>query len=157
MEALKSGFRATETQAHALPGGMEASRDVMVLNIDHDDAAIAASLGLSMKLGNRSQGMEFICNEASSATQDLREFDVVYLAALVGLSQREKEDILIKVASQMREGALMLVRSSWGLRTCLYPEVDMTTKKLSQKLDVCIVVHPYGQVVNSVIIARVKF
>lgn len=156
LSALKNNVLAGEADAHSHRGGMEPSSDVVVLNIDHDDGAIAASLRLGMKLGDRGQGMEFICTEAGSAAQDLREFDAVFLAALVGLSQADKEDILISVADRMREGALMVVRTSWGLRTCLYPEVDMTTERLLQRLDICVVVHPYGQVVNSVIVARVK-
>lgn len=35
-------------------------------------------------------------------------------------------------------------------------EFDATTSGVSACLDVCLVVHPYNHVVNSVIIARVK-
>jgi nicotianamine synthase len=35
-------------------------------------------------------------------------------------------------------------------------EFDATTNAVSAFLDVCMVVHPYNHVVNSVIIARVK-
>ncbi|KAK3939644.1 putative nicotianamine synthase [Diplogelasinospora grovesii] len=128
----------------------------VILNMDYDEVAIAASLSLSLKLGARGQGMEFVCAEAGSDHQSLSEFDVVYVAALVGMSQADKEDILVKVANKMKRGALVVIRSSWGLRTCLYPEVDMTTDRLLQRLEPCVVVHPYGQVVNSVIVARVK-
>jgi hypothetical protein len=100
--------------------------------------------------------MEFICAEATSPTKDLAEFDVVYLAALVGISQAEKEGIMLQVVDRMRPGALLVVRSAWGLRTCLYPEVDLATEGLRKRLECCVVVHPYGQVVNSVIVARVR-
>ncbi len=100
--------------------------------------------------------MEFLCAEATSPTKDLAEFDVVYMAALVGISQAEKEGIMLQVVGRMRPGALLVVRSSWGLRTCLYPEVDLATERLLTRLEPCVVVHPYGQVVNSVIVARVK-
>ncbi|KAL2021844.1 hypothetical protein VTK56DRAFT_6618 [Thermocarpiscus australiensis] len=128
----------------------------IVLNIDCDEAAIAASLSLSLALGEQGRGMEFICAEATSAARDLSEFDVVYMAALVGISQAEKEDIILQVVGRMRKGALLVVRSSWGLRTCLYPEVDLATENLLRRLEPCVVVHPYGQVVNSVIVARLE-
>ncbi|EAQ85681.1 hypothetical protein CHGG_06934 [Chaetomium globosum CBS 148.51] len=102
------------------------------------------------------RGMEFICAEATAADKDLAEFDVVYLAALVGITQAEKERIVLQVVDRMRPGALLVVRSSWGLRTCLYPEVDLATEGLLKRLECCVVVHPYGQVVNSVIVARVR-
>jgi hypothetical protein len=129
---------------------------VVVLNVDYDEAAIAASLSLCLALGETGRGMEFICAEATSAEKDLAEFDVVYLAALVGMSQGDKEGIVLQVVDRMRPGALLVVRSSWGLRTCLYPEVDLATEALLKRLEPCVVVHPYGQVVNSVIVARVK-
>lgn len=128
----------------------------VVLNVDYDEAAIAASLSLCMALGEPARGMEFVCAEAASSAKDLGEFDVVYMAALVGVSQAEKEGIILQVAGRMREGALLVVRSSWGLRTCLYPEVDLATETLMKRLETCVVVHPYGQVVNSVIVARVR-
>lgn len=130
--------------------------DPVVLNIDYDESAIAASLSLCLALGERGRGMEFICAEATSPAKDLAEFDVVYMAALVGISQTEKEGIMLQVVNRMRPGALLVVRSSWGLRTCLYPEVDLATERLLARLEPCVVVHPYGQVVNSVIVARVK-
>lgn len=128
----------------------------VILNVDYDSAAIAASLTLSLALGEAGRGMEFICAEATAADKDLAEFDVVYLAALVGITQAEKERIVLQVVDRMRPGALLVVRSSWGLRTCLYPEVDLATEGLLKRLECCVVVHPYGQVVNSVIVARVR-
>lgn len=128
----------------------------IVLNVDYDEAAIAASRSLCLALGEHGKGMEFICAEATSPAKDLSEFDVVYMAALVGMSQAEKEGIMLQVVGRMRKGALLVVRSSWGLRTCLYPEVDLATSSLLNKLEPCVVVHPYGQVVNSVMVAKVR-
>ncbi|KAK0708826.1 Nicotianamine synthase [Apiosordaria backusii] len=135
-----------------------ANQEPIVLNVDYDEAAISASLKLSLALGGRGKGMEFICAEATSASasRDLTEFDVVYMAALVGITQTDKEKIMLEVVSRMRKGALLVVRSSWGLRTCLYPEVDLATEILLKRLEPCVVVHPYNQVVNSVIVARVR-
>jgi len=64
--------------------------------------------------------MTFLLQDASQIT-NLQGFDVVYLAALVGSSQSEKEDVMRRVVAQMREGALVVIRTSWGLRGLLYP------------------------------------
>jgi len=57
----------------------------------------------------------------------LEDTDVVYLAALVGSTQLEKEKLLVGVASRMKAGSLLLVRSAHGLRTLLYPVRRMKT------------------------------
>lgn len=156
LRMLNEDTLAGEIQKNPMSSPRSQRSKTVVLNIDHDHAAIAMSVHLSMKLGGRGQGMEFRCAEAGSAIQDLRKFDVVYLAALVGTLQAEKEDLLIAVSSQMRPGSFIVVRTSWGLRSCLYPEVDMASGRLLQRLEVCLVMHPYGRVVNSVIIAKVR-
>jgi len=92
-----------------------------------------------------------------SETYDLFNFDVVYLAALVGTSGPEKRQILRDLVSKMKPGALVVVRSAWGLRGLIYPVVN-ATQDLEEDgfLEVLLVVHPYNHVVNSVIVARVK-
>jgi nicotianamine synthase len=92
-----------------------------VLNIDHNEEAITLSASLCEKLGAEGEGMEFVCALAGAPTQSLEKFDVVYLAALVGATQEEKEELLVAVVAQMRDGALLVVRSANGLRTLLYP------------------------------------
>lgn len=156
--SLSSPASTSTSHNHNTPEGTDtdASSPIVVLNVDYDATAIAASLSLSLALGEPARGMEFICADASSPSKDLAEFDVVYMAALVGISQAEKEDIMLRVVGRMRAGALLVVRSSWGLRTCLYPEVDLATETLLGRLEPCVVVHPYGQVVNSLIVARVR-
>lgn len=91
-----------------------------VVNIDHDFAAIRASSELCQKLGSRGRGMKFRCEEAESLKGDLKEFDVVYLAALVGSSQMEKEQLLVNVTRRMRQGSLLVIRTAHSLRTLLY-------------------------------------
>ena len=67
--------------------------------------------------------MRFVCTQQPSDNYklDLRKFDVVYVASLVGVSQIDKERIILDTASRMRGGALVVIRSSWGLRKILYP------------------------------------
>jgi nicotianamine synthase len=94
--------------------------EIEVLNIDHSSLAIAQSRSLSQSLGQRAKSMTFLHHDASSPL-DLKSFDVVYLAALVGLSQEEKEGILEEVVGGMKEGSLVVIRTAWGLRGLLYP------------------------------------
>ncbi|KAE9364131.1 Nicotianamine synthase [Stipitochalara longipes BDJ] len=133
---------------HTLPGNIE------VLNVDHDSLAISQSKSLCARLGTWGKGMKFLCTEAGAC--DLREFGIVYLAALVGCGQEEKESFLIQIAANMRDGATLVIRSAHGLRKVLYAEFDPTTEVVRRCLDVQLVVHPYNNVVNSVIIGRVK-
>ena len=89
-----------------------------ILNIDHNCAAVSQSSRLCGRLGSIGEGMHFLCAEAASC--DLRDFDVVYLAALVGSTQVEKEELLKGVVANMREGAILVIRSAHGLRRVLY-------------------------------------
>ena len=93
-----------------------------ICNIDRDARAIEASTRLCQRLGFSDREMAFRCEAAGDpAAGDLTSFDLVYLAALVGDTQQAKEDLLLAVADRMQPGALLLIRSAWGLRTFLYP------------------------------------
>jgi nicotianamine synthase len=78
--------------------------NVTALNIDNNSSAISQSSRLCVRLGSRSQGMMFRCSYAKSEDCNLKEFDVVFLAALVGSMQEEKESLLVGVVERMREG-----------------------------------------------------
>jgi nicotianamine synthase len=97
------------------------SHPVEILNIDHDCTAISQSSRLCERLGSKAKGMKFICSQAG--TCDLADFDVVYLAALVGSTQEDKEMLLTDIAAKMRRGAVLVVRSARGLRKVLYPVI----------------------------------
>ena len=82
---------------------------------------------------------------------DLGRYDVVVLAALVGGTPAEKAQVIRYLGVTMAPGALLLARSAQGLRTVLYPEVEVAALAA---FDVLGVVHPTGDVINSVIVAR---
>lgn len=132
--ALETGSLPGSYPAQGLSyrmGGGGAGDDIELLNIDHDEPAIRTAKALVAKLGPRGRGMSFMNAAAESDAYDLRRFDVVYLAALVGETQSQKENLLLKVAAKMREGALIVMRTSWGLRSCLYP---VSTKEKTKVL-----------------------
>jgi SAM-dependent methyltransferase len=92
-----------------------------VLNVDIDPTAIEASRTLSARLGRHARGMRFAVADAGAWTMDLAEFDVVYMAALVGLSAGDKAAKIEGIVARMRPGALLVVRSCNDLKLCLYP------------------------------------
>jgi nicotianamine synthase len=94
---------------------------VTILNIDNDHLAISKSSQLCQQLGAKGTGMEFLCTDANGQEYDLGDCDVVFLAALVGESQEEKEALLENVAKKMRSGALLLIRSADRQRILMYP------------------------------------
>ena len=77
--------------------------------------------------------MTFACEDVSveggdvdadadeSESERWAAFDVVFLAALVGLDARAKAAILRALAKKLRAGALIVARSAQGLRAVLYP------------------------------------
>lgn len=64
--------------------------------------------------------MKFITGLADSNDLALSDYDIVWLAALVGGIQKDKEVILKNVVGKMRKGSLLVMRGAWGLRSVLY-------------------------------------
>jgi nicotianamine synthase len=93
----------------------------MIINIDHDPKALSQSAALCGKLGQHAQGLEFICQEGESLKLDLSDCDMVFLAALVGATQEEKEAVLISVVEKMPAGSVVVIRTAHSLRKLLYP------------------------------------
>lgn len=66
--------------------------------------------------------MTFIHNDIC-AQDNLAQYDVIWLAALVG-DETLKEKIISHLFSKMKPGALLVVRTAYNLRTLLYPSID---------------------------------
>ncbi|KAM7273114.1 hypothetical protein ACFE04_027778 [Oxalis oulophora] len=82
---------------------------------------------------------------------ELKEYDVVFLAALVGMCKEDKIKAIEHLAKNMAPGAMLMLRSAHGARAFLYPIVDPSDLKGFQVLSVF---HPTDEVINSVVIAR---
>ena len=97
-----------------------------VHNIDRDLSALSISQSLSERLGFADR-MTFSCIDVSTKSSEIEgetawhEFDVVFLAALVGMDTTAKLAILEDLVKKLRSGALIVARSAKGLRTVLYP------------------------------------
>jgi nicotianamine synthase len=125
--------------------------DMQVDNIDIDSQAATEGAQLATRLG--AHGLTF-----AHATVDrlpksqIAEYDVVYVAALAGLSHDEKDAIFRTLAASLKSGALIIARSAHLQRELLYPAVShMDMQRYFRPLSE---VHPYNEVVNSVLIAR---
>jgi len=66
--------------------------------------------------------MSFACEDAGAGGEShWDDFDVVFLAALVGMTSEEKLGILRVLAGRLRAGCLVVCRSARGMRGVLYP------------------------------------
>ncbi|KAL8840927.1 MAG: hypothetical protein Q9170_001120 [Blastenia crenularia] len=94
---------------------------INVHNFDRDPWAIAKSSELCGKLGYSTKQIEFQNVDVHDQGYDLRNFDVVYLASLVGITEEEKQDAISEIVKNMSPGALLVLRSAHSLRSLLYP------------------------------------
>jgi nicotianamine synthase len=95
--------------------------EARVHNIDRDAGALDVSRELCAELGV--SGMTFGCEDVSQegSETDWKEFEVVFLAALVGMDNETKMGILGSLARKLKRGTLVVARSARGLRSVLYP------------------------------------
>jgi nicotianamine synthase len=97
--------------------------------------------------------MAFRTSDVADVTRDMAAYDVVFLAALVGMAAEEKARVVEHLGRHMSPGAALVVRSAHGARGFLYPIVDPEEIQRGG-FEVLAVHHPEGEVINSVIIAR---
>lgn len=79
---------------------------------------------------------------------DLAGYDLVVVAALVD----DKRRCLEHLAATLAPGAMVLARSAHGMRTLLYPAVELPLPDGFRLVDV---VHPPPPVINSIVVAEV--
>lgn len=120
-----------------------------VTNLDIDgDATCCASAWMERILGVNNLPCHHI--DVMNYT-DFSQYDVIVLAALVGLDSETKTRVLGHIHKHFNDNQTLLVRSVHGMRRLLYPEI------MGQELagfEVTRSIHPRGEVVNSVIVAR---
>ncbi|KAI8339416.1 Nicotianamine synthase [Chlamydoabsidia padenii] len=130
-------------------------------NIDLDPEAIQVSRQLGNRLPWPSSVRSRFHYHAMNALEypDYRLANVICLGALVGCTDKEKQQVIIHVANNMRPGACLLIRSAHGLRQLLYPALIPSVHlhpcpQLLGLLELLLELHPHNDVVNSVLIAR---
>lgn len=128
---------------------------VDAVDVDPEAAALGGALA-------RTLGDEVTVTEGDVlGLGDLGAYDLVCVAALVGLAPDDKARALAHVRGRMRPGATVLARSAHSLRGLLYPVLDIAGPDGPDGsgglggLEPVAVLHPHTDVVNSVVLARV--
>ncbi|KAF8115230.1 hypothetical protein N665_0029s0070 [Sinapis alba] len=120
-------------------------------NFDIDSHANTLASSLVSRDPDLSKRMFFHTTDVLNAKEGLDEYDVVFLAALVGMDKEAKVKAIEHLEKHMAPGAVLMLRSAHALRAFLYPIVDSCDLKGFQLLTIF---HPTDDVVNSVVIAR---
>ncbi|KAK6911649.1 Nicotianamine synthase [Dillenia turbinata] len=121
-------------------------------NYDIDPSANSNAYCLVTSDPDLSKRMFFHTTDIMNVTSGLRDFEVVFLAALVGMDKEDKVKVIDHLAKHMAPGALLMLRSAHGARAFLYPIVDPCNDL--HGFEVLSVFHPSDEVINSVIVAR---
>ncbi|PKI32022.1 nicotianamine synthase-like [Punica granatum] len=125
--------------------------DTVFHNYDIDPSANSKALRLVLPDPDLSKRVLFHTDDIMNVTTALGDYDVVFLAALVGMAEEEKVRVIAHLANHMAPGAILVVRSAHGARAFLYPVIDPSDLRGFEFLSVF---HPTDDVINSVIIAR---
>ncbi|KAI4349897.1 hypothetical protein L6164_010440 [Bauhinia variegata] len=120
-------------------------------NYDLDLLANSQAQRLVQSDPDLSKRMVFHTNDIFDVTSALKDYEVVYLAALVGMNKEEKSRVIDHLAKHMAPGAFLMLRSAHGARAFLYPVVDPCDLR---GFEIMSVFHPTDEVINSVLIAR---
>ncbi|KAH7441885.1 hypothetical protein KP509_03G060700 [Ceratopteris richardii] len=122
-------------------------------NYDLDPEANSKAAVLVSQHTDLAERMNFITRDIKKVKLRMAEYDLVFLAALVGMDRVSKADFLHHLSLHMRPGATLVVRSAHSGRAFLYPVV-LNQMLLDAGFDVLSEFHPTDEVVNSVIVAR---
>jgi len=117
-------------------------------NLDIDQADLELGKDVSEALGV-GQAMTFTHSDICHKT-DLAEYDVIWLAALVG-DEAAKTHIINHLFKHMAPGGLLVVRTAYNLRTLLYPSTsERDLEPFSMKLKI----QTYADNFHSILIAQ---
>lgn len=120
-------------------------------NYDIDPSANSKAIRLVSSDPDLSKRMFFHTADIMEVTAGLKDYEVVFLAALVGMDKEEKIRVIDHLAKYMAPGAVLMLRSAHGARAFLYPVVNPCDLR---GFEVLSVFHPTDEVINSVVIAR---
>jgi nicotianamine synthase len=125
--------------------------EAKIYNVDRCQNAIRLSTELITKLKLQNQ-IESVAADASEF-KDFSDADVVILGALVGQVSYEKTNFLKWISGQMKKDAFVMIRSAHSMRKVLYPSIEPYQVN-DCGFETQAVLHPYNDVVNSVVIGR---
>ncbi|XP_071715990.1 nicotianamine synthase-like [Rutidosis leptorrhynchoides] len=120
-------------------------------NYDIDPLANSMASRLVSPDPDLSKRIIFFTIDILNVRDELKDYDVVFLAALVGMDMNEKIKVVQHLAKYMAPGSILMLRSAHGARAFLYPVIDI---KDLVGFEVLSVFHPDDDVINSVVISR---
>ncbi|CAK9315029.1 unnamed protein product [Citrullus colocynthis] len=121
-------------------------------NFDVDPSANAKAAMLVAGDADLSRRMVFHTTNIMDVVSDqLKKFEVVFLAALVGMEREEKVKVIEHLRKNMGRGALLMLRSAYGARAFLYPVVEACDLR---GFEILTMFHPTDEVINSIVLAR---
>lgn len=115
--------------------------------IDADMLAVASAKKVCTVL----QSPVKITHQAAESF-NFRDVDVVFVAALVGMTSVQKQAILEDIRLSARPGTLVAVRSATGSRELLYPKLQSLPPGFTEVA--CFV--PHSQVINTLHVLKIK-
>ncbi|GJT85980.1 nicotianamine synthase, S-adenosyl-L-methionine-dependent methyltransferase [Tanacetum coccineum] len=122
-------------------------KDTTFHNYDIDSMANSMASRLVSADHDLSKRMVFHTADIMDVTDDLKNYDVIFLAALVGMNIEDKNKVIQHLAKYMAPGAILMLRSAHGARAFLYPVVDPNAL---HGFDVLSIFHPDDDVINSI-------
>jgi len=122
-------------------------QSVTVIDTDLEAVKQARALIDSMKLN---EYISVIHADIHSYTS-LSTYSLIYVAALVGKNDAEKEAVFSHLKNSVSPNTHILTRSSWGNRTLLYPPLPQTIQKLFQTYSEFV---PSAPIINSVVLLQ---
>jgi nicotianamine synthase len=128
--------------------------DVVAVDIEPQAADLARQLLNRLAPGPGLRVARADATSAEDMAQLLAGCDTVVVAAMVGHTRDEKRAVLRAVGRALAPGAYLVVRSAHGLRSLLYGVVEPRDVTEAAGCVPQVLVHPLGDVVNSVLIAR---
>ncbi|XP_026451704.1 nicotianamine synthase 3-like [Papaver somniferum] len=117
----------------------------MFHNYDIDRSANALASNLVSADPDLSERMLFHDTDIMDVTTGLSDYEVVFLAALVGLNKEDKRKVIDHLAKHMAPGSLLMLRGAHGARGFLYPIVEPSDLP---GFEVLAVFHPMDDVIN---------
>lgn len=127
---------------------MATRHDLQVEMLDLNQKAHLCAMGWLEKLPGH-QNLNCLHTDLFDLT-DFSSYDAVILAAMVGRTRTEKEQVLTHLSRYMKPGQPLVARSTHGLRRLLYPQLHICPASGFKLEDAY---HPTGKVVNSILLA----
>jgi nicotianamine synthase len=117
--------------------------------IDNSNEAVSLSRRLIQTLGL--EHMIKIVRADGTSFKNIKNFNVVFVAALAGVSTAQKMSVFRHIKKNTSLHCHIIARSSWGKRTFLYAPLPQSVYSLFIPL---IEITPYNEIVNSVVIFK---